>query len=152
MATFKRHTVCGVPVRLGRPKRQVLAGGLVAPISKAEAKRLLQTLFGRTTLPRPGHQTRLCGDQWLDNTSGRFAVDRRRDSSGFEGVKPRRNDAEFLRRLDRAGLRRALTVLRYQDAHPREPNPAAAQYDRLATTAGVRAEYRRRGWRLPGKR
>lgn len=86
----KRHTVCGVPVRLGRPKRQVLAGGLVASISKAEAKRLLQTLFGRTTLPRPGHQTRLCGDQWLDNTSGRFAVDRRRDSSGFEGVKPRR--------------------------------------------------------------
>jgi hypothetical protein len=58
-------------------------------------------------------------------------------------------DREFLRMLDRPGLRRALWLLRRQDARPRESNPAAAQYDNLATTSAVRAEYRRRGWKLP---
>lgn len=55
----------------------------------------------------------------------------------------------FLAKLDRSGLRRALWLLRRQDARPHELNPAAAQYDELATTSSVRAEYRRRGWKLP---
>lgn len=55
----------------------------------------------------------------------------------------------FLARLDRPGLRRALWLLRRQDARPGETSPAAAQYDRLATPGSVRAEYRRRGWKVP---
>lgn len=55
----------------------------------------------------------------------------------------------FLTSLDRTGLRRALWLLRRQDARPYEINPAAAQYDRLATASSVRAEYRRRGWKVP---
>jgi hypothetical protein len=51
--------------------------------------------------------------------------------------------------LDRADLRRALWLLRRQDARPGEINPAAAQFDELATAASVRAEYRRRGWKVP---
>lgn len=58
-------------------------------------------------------------------------------------------DRAFLARLDRSGLRRALWYLRRQDARPYEPNPAAAQYDGLATASSVRAEYRRRGWKIP---
>lgn len=58
-------------------------------------------------------------------------------------------DRDFLSRLDRAGLRRALWYTRRQDARPHEVNPAAAQYDRLATPASVRAEYQRRGWKVP---
>lgn len=56
---------------------------------------------------------------------------------------------EFLASLDSRGLRRALWLLRRQDARPNEISPAAAQYDGLATTGYVRAEYRRRGWRVP---
>lgn len=56
---------------------------------------------------------------------------------------------KFLAGLDRRGLRRALWLLRRQDARPREVNPAAAQYDQLATTRSVMAEYRRRGWTVP---
>jgi hypothetical protein len=56
---------------------------------------------------------------------------------------------DFLAKLDRTGLRRALWLLRRQDARPAEINPAAAQYDELATAAAVRAEYRRRGWKVP---
>lgn len=55
----------------------------------------------------------------------------------------------FLAKLSRGDLRRALWLLRRQDARPRERNPAAAQYDSLATSASVRAEYRRRGWKVP---
>lgn len=55
----------------------------------------------------------------------------------------------FLAKLDRPGLRRALWLTRRQDARPAEINPAAAQYDNLATPASVRAEYRRRGWKVP---
>lgn len=55
----------------------------------------------------------------------------------------------FLASLDRADLRRALWLLRRQDARPHEINPAAAQYDCLATAGAVRAEYRRRGWKVP---
>lgn len=58
-------------------------------------------------------------------------------------------DRAFLARLDRAGLRRALWYTRRQDARPHEINPAAAQYDNLATPSSVRAEYRRRGWKIP---
>lgn len=58
-------------------------------------------------------------------------------------------DRQFLNGLGRADLRRALWLLRRQDARPHEVNPAAAQYDRLVTTGAVRAEYRRRGWKLP---
>lgn len=58
-------------------------------------------------------------------------------------------DREFLAGLDRAGLRRALWYTRRQDARPHEANPAAAQYDGLATAGSVRAEYRRRGWKVP---
>jgi len=57
--------------------------------------------------------------------------------------------SSFLTELDRASLRRALWFLRRQDARPHEVNPAAAQYDRLATAASVRAEYKRRGWKVP---
>jgi hypothetical protein len=63
-----------------------------------------------------------------------------------------RFDRGILGRMDRLDLRRALVLLRYQDAHPRESNPAAAQYDGIATTGSVRAEYRRRGWSLPRAR
>ena len=49
------------------------------------------------------------------------------------------------------GARRALWLLRRQDARPTEVNPAAAQYDGLATRRGVVAEYARRGWKLPLK-
>lgn len=59
-------------------------------------------------------------------------------------------DRAFLGRLDRDGLRRALWLLRRQDARPGEVNPAAAQYDGHATAGSVRAEYRRRGWKVPG--
>lgn len=55
----------------------------------------------------------------------------------------------FLAGLDRAGLRRALWLTRRQDARPHEINPAAAQYDGLATASSVRAEYKRRGWKVP---
>lgn len=58
-------------------------------------------------------------------------------------------DREFLASLDRKGLRRALWLMRRQDARPWESNPAAAQYDGLATASSVRAEYRRRGWKVP---
>jgi len=59
------------------------------------------------------------------------------------------NDRKFLSGLSRSQLRRALWFLRRQDARPYETNPAAAQYDNLATSQGVRAEYKRRGWKLP---
>jgi hypothetical protein len=58
-------------------------------------------------------------------------------------------DRKLLASLDRAGLRRALWLLRRQDARPHEVNPAAAQYDSHATAGSVRAEYRRRGWKVP---
>lgn len=58
-------------------------------------------------------------------------------------------DREFIQSRDRAQLRRALWLLRRQDARPHESNPAAAQYDGLATASAVRAEYRRRGWEIP---
>ena len=54
----------------------------------------------------------------------------------------------FLQSLTRAQLRRALWLTRRQAARPDEINPAAAQYDGLATPASVRAEYRRRGWKV----
>lgn len=56
---------------------------------------------------------------------------------------------EFLAALDRQGLRRALWLLRRERSRPHEINPAAAQYDGLATVKSVEAEYRRRGWKLP---
>lgn len=55
----------------------------------------------------------------------------------------------LLANFDRADLRRALWLLRRQDARPHEINPAAAQFDRIATAAAVRAEYKRRGWKVP---
>ena len=55
----------------------------------------------------------------------------------------------FLASLTRPGLRRALWSTRRQTARPSECNPAAAQYDGLATAGSVRAEYRRRGWKVP---
>lgn len=55
----------------------------------------------------------------------------------------------LLQGMDRTDLRRALWLLRRQRARPHEINPAAAQYDAVATEYQVRAEYRRRGWRLP---
>ena len=58
-------------------------------------------------------------------------------------------DRTFLARLSRHALRRALFWLRRQDARPHDSIPAAAQYDGLATAGAVRAEYRRRGWRIP---
>ncbi len=64
-------------------------------------------------------------------------------------MRDTRYDRPFLSRLDRAGLRRALWLLRRQDARPGEISPAAVQYDGLATPGSVRAEYRRRGWKVP---
>lgn len=61
----------------------------------------------------------------------------------------RRKSLELMASLDRKELRLVLWVLRRQDARPSESNPAAAQYDGLITTGGVRAEYRRRGWKIP---
>ena len=58
-------------------------------------------------------------------------------------------DRDFLAGLDRSELRRALLLTRRQAARPYEVNPAAAQYDGLATPGSVRAEYRRRGWKIP---
>lgn len=58
-------------------------------------------------------------------------------------------DKAFLSKLNRQQLRRALWYTRRQDARPAELNPAAAQYDGLATPSSVRAEYRRRNWRIP---
>lgn len=58
-------------------------------------------------------------------------------------------DRHYLAHLTRPELRRALWLLRRQDSHPHEPNPAAAQLDAVATTHAVRAEYRRRGWKVP---
>lgn len=58
-------------------------------------------------------------------------------------------DRKFLAGLDKCKLRRALWLLRRQDARPGEINPAAAQYFNIATTGSVRAEYRRRGWKVP---
>jgi hypothetical protein len=58
-------------------------------------------------------------------------------------------DRSFLARLERADLRRALWLTRRQDARPHEINLAAAQYDGLATAGAVRAEYKRRGWKVP---
>lgn len=56
-----------------------------------------------------------------------------------------RYDRALIVWLPRADLRRALWLLRRQDARPHEINCGAAQYDRLATTSVVRAAYRRRG-------
>ena len=56
---------------------------------------------------------------------------------------------KFLSNLNRSELRRALWLLRRQDARPYETNPAAAQYDGLATRSSVIAEYKRRGWKIP---
>lgn len=67
----------------------------------------------------------------------------------MDEIKPGTYDRTFLAKLDRGGLRRALWALRRQDARPNEVNPTAAQYDRLATAGSVRAEYRRRGWKIP---
>lgn len=62
---------------------------------------------------------------------------------------PSTYDRQFLSRLDRHGLRRALWLLRRQSTRPLDVNPAAAQFDNLATVSSVRAEYRRRGWKVP---
>lgn len=64
-------------------------------------------------------------------------------------MKEHNYNSAFLATRDRSGLRRALWFTRRQDARPYEINPAAAQYDGLATAASVRAEYRRRGWKIP---
>ncbi len=55
----------------------------------------------------------------------------------------------FLTNFSRTDLRHALWLLRRERARPYESNPAAAQFDSHATEGSVRAEYRRRGWKLP---
>lgn len=55
----------------------------------------------------------------------------------------------FLARCNRASLRHALWLTRRQYARPHEINPAASQYDGIATASSIRAEYRRRGWKVP---
>ncbi len=55
----------------------------------------------------------------------------------------------FIQSLSSINLRRALWFLRRQDTRPHETNPAAAQYDSLATSGSIRAEYRRRGLKIP---
>lgn len=57
-------------------------------------------------------------------------------------------DKQFIQNLDRPSLRRALWLLRRQNSR-HEINPAAAQYDGHATLASIRAEYKRRKWKLP---
>lgn len=62
----------------------------------------------------------------------------------------RRNGRQLLALFDRANLRRAMWLLRREHARPSEPNAPAAQYDSAGITVGmVRAEYRRRGWKVP---
>ena len=56
---------------------------------------------------------------------------------------------EILRSYSRQDLRNVLWLLRRQESRPSEPNPAAAQWDGLTTVGRVRAEYRRRGWKVP---
>ncbi len=65
------------------------------------------------------------------------------------GFNMKNYNPKFLASLDQASLRRALWFCRRQDARPNEINPAAAQYDGLATANSIRAEYRRRGWKIP---
>lgn len=58
-------------------------------------------------------------------------------------------DREWHAAAGYAELRRALWFCRWQDTHPNLANPAAAQYDGVATASSVRAEFRRRGWKIP---
>lgn len=65
------------------------------------------------------------------------------------GRKRQEENRRLLAAFDRWQLRRALFVLRCQDADPNAINPAAAQFDGIATSSSVRAEYRRRKWKVP---
>lgn len=57
---------------------------------------------------------------------------------------------DLLAAFDREDLRRALWYTRREASRPREVNPAAAQYAIVGVTAAkIRAEYRRRGWKVP---
>lgn len=56
----------------------------------------------------------------------------------------------LLHSMDRSFLRHCLRHLRRYHSSPREANPAGAQCaDAGLTLALVRAEYRRRGWKVP---
>lgn len=58
----------------------------------------------------------------------------------------------FLAGFDRPGLRRALWCMRRAEARPAEINLAANQYYQVSTlmsASAVRAEYVRRGWKIP---
>ena len=58
---------------------------------------------------------------------------------------------ELLAGFTRAQLRRALWFMRRQTSRPGEVNPCAAQYNQAGvwSAEAVRAEYRRRGWKVP---
>lgn len=61
----------------------------------------------------------------------------------------REKQRAFLAGQLRTDLRRILWALRREEARPHEVNYAAAQLDGIATASQVRAEYRRRGWKVP---
>lgn len=64
--------------------------------------------------------------------------------------KQRKEGRALLATFQRPNLRRALWLLRREFARPHEPSAPAAQYEIAGITVGmVRAEYRRRGWKLP---
>ena len=104
-----KATICGIPdVKVG--KASTYGGGNIypgvrelgryAPISKPQAKQLMQKLFGHDRLPRVGYQTLLCdvpAKHWqemskrtyLTNTSGKLTVERHA-SGDFEGRRKRK--------------------------------------------------------------
>lgn len=95
MATPKPNaTVCGVPTRLSHAIRygggNIYSGarniGQYASISKPGAKRMMLALFGHARLPRPGYETKLCGDQYMENMNGLYHIVRRAPGD-FQGAR-----------------------------------------------------------------
>lgn len=91
-------TVCGVPARLGGAVHY--GGGHITTgvgrlghwrsISKPGARRLMKALFGHERLPRPGHEVKLCDDQYLESMSGSLQVVRRASGEMRGGRRARR--------------------------------------------------------------
>lgn len=77
-------------------------------------------------------------------------MQRREEAMHAYERKQREGGRATLQAFQRPSLRRALWLLRREAARPHELNAPAAQYESAGITVGmVRAEYRRRGWRLP---
>ena len=82
------YDVSGSPFVTETPERKAI--GKYVSISKPEAKRLVQFIFGpNAKVPRTNQATRLCDDQYLENVSGSFQVNRRA-SGDFRGLRATR--------------------------------------------------------------